>query len=198
MVTALLAGLALAGPDFSLETRYASAYGPDSWGTVHLRAEAAENLDVGVLAVGGTRSALLASVRQGLDLGDRLHWRGELLFGMRRTAVDREGGPAVGIAGDGALDATSEVAVVAGGGWVPGIGGWFEGGIDAAAGQRFVLHPRLRAGTWAGDRDPALRVSLGATHRWRSGWFLRGAVGAGGRDTLHLGPSFTFALGRSL
>lgn len=198
MVTLLLAGLAhAAGPDFSLETRYASAFGPDAWATAHLRAEATDGLDVGVFLLGGTRSAALASARQAVGDPDRAVWRGELLFGLRRTAVDQPGGPTVGATSDLTVVAADPVALFAGGGVLPGVGGWFEGGVDAHATGRLTLHPRLRAGTWAGDRDLALRAELGASLTDRRGWFLRASVGAGGRDTVHLGPSATLAFGRS-
>lgn len=198
MVTLLMwAGLAWSAPDFSVETHYASAFGPDAWGTAHLRAEAADDLEVGALMIGGTRAAVLASARKGLALHERVHWRGELLLGMRRTTVDEQGGPVVGFESRLAVRAADPVDAVAGGGYLPGVGGWFEAGVDARSGARWTLQPRLRAGTWAGDRDPAVRVELGLSHRWTSGWFFGAAVGAGGRDTVHLGPSAAFTLGRS-
>ena len=55
MVTLALAGLALAQVQaFSLETRYANAFGGDAWGLAHLRAEAAPKLEIGAMAIGGT------------------------------------------------------------------------------------------------------------------------------------------------
>lgn len=194
MVTALL-GLALAA-DVSLTTRYASAFGPDAWGTVHLRAEAAPDLDVGALAVGGTRAALLATVGRRFHLGERLIWRGELQAGARRTAADEPGGPLVGFETGAVAQVTDPVAAVLDGGWLPGLGAWAEAGADAVAAGRFGVFPRLMASTWAGDRDLALRVELGGGYRAPTGWFVRASVGAGGRDTVHLGPSAGLVLGR--
>lgn len=195
MVTLFLASLALA-QDFSVETRYASAFGPDAWGTVRLRGEAAQDLELGALVVGGTRSAVFASAGRRFG-SDPVWWRGEVLFGMRRTSADAEGGPAAGFENE-LVVRVDPIAAVAAGGWIPGIGGWFEGGVDARASDRWAVHPRLRAGTWAGDRDLAVRVELGASHRWSSGWFVRASAGAGGRDTVHLGPSAGLTLGRQL
>ncbi len=193
----MLLAMAMAA-DFSVETRYASAFGPDAWGTARVRAEAAEDLEVGALLVGGTRAAVFASAGKRLHLHDRIHWRPELLVGMRRTSADAEGGPVAGFDNEWVITPVDTLDAVVGGGYVPGIGGWFEGGVDAHTTDRWTLHPRLRAGTWAGDRDLALRVELGLSHRWTSGWFVRAAAGAGGRDTVHLGPSAALTVGRRL
>ena len=184
MVTLALAGLALAQVQaFSLETR--------------LRAEAAPKLEIGAMAIGGNRTALLASVRRRVPLGEAVAWDVELLVGMRRTQAPQPGGPTAGAQIGWTVGVSPAVDAVAGGGWIPGIGGFGEAGVDARSGSHWGVHPRLRAGTWAGDRDLALRVEIGASYRQDNGGFVRASLGAGGRDTVHLGPGFTLTVGRS-
>jgi len=197
MVTQLLAVvlLALSTPalagGFSVRSAYTSSYGPDAYGLVHVGAQAGPDLEVGALWVGGNQPALLASAARTLRLHDLLVVRGELLLGMLR----REG-PSGGFELGARLDAHA-LTVVVEGGLLAGLGSFAEAGVDTTLAEGWVFQPRLRVETWAGDRDPALRVGLGLRRETASGWWVEVAGSAGGRDVLHMGPGLVLALGRS-
>ncbi len=195
MVVALWALTAWAAPGFELESHYASAWGADAWATVHLQADAGETLQVGALVLGGTRSAVLATAAKRHTWAELVTTRLELQLGMRRTAVDASGGPLIGAQGDAWVHATPDLDVALSTSYLPDVGGWFSGGLDAQIAPPWTLSPRLRLGTWAGDRDTAVRVSMGLTPPTRAGWFVAADIGAGGRDTVHMGPSATLTLG---
>jgi len=200
MVALFLASLALAADPtgFSLETRYTNSFGPDAWGSLHFRADAQPGLQVGALLIGGNRDAAIATTRRTLRLTDEVVVGFELQLGMIRTVnKDQPGGPTAGFATETRV-AFDPLTVHLEGGHLHGIGLFAEGGVDVALAEAWTLSPRLRAETWSGDRDPALRVQMGLGHSWRSGFFVSAAGSAGGRDVVHMGPGFTFDIGRSL
>lgn len=190
--TALAAG-------FSLQAEGISSYGPDAYATVRLQAEAQPGVEVGVLAIGGTQPAWLATGARTLRLADGFTARGEVDLGLlRRTTSNwtREA-PTVGLRLGARGAITPEVAAVVDFGAIGGVGLRGEAGADLALGDRWTLEPRLRIETWAGDRDPSLRVGVGARHTTRAGWWGALAVSAGGRDVLHMGPGIALAVGRT-
>jgi hypothetical protein len=183
--------------EWQASSRYASAFGPDAWGMLSVDAGASDALHVGARFIGGSRIAALGAFGGTLRLRP-IEVSGTALLGVRRTHVEQEGGPVAGFETRVRLTATDELDAVGSLEVLPGIGGWFEGGVDADVAHRWTLQPRLAAGTWAGDRDPAIRVELGLDHRFLSGFFVSAAASAGGRDTVHMGPGARLALGRRL
>jgi hypothetical protein len=190
-----LASTALAGGLVSTEV--ISSSGPDLYATVRVTATGGPGLSVGALILGGTQPAWLATAGRTFALGDHVDLTGELDLGMlRRTPRNgRQEGPTAGFGTGltvdaGPVDAVAELA------FVSGVGTRAETGIDAPLGW-LELSPRVRLETWSGDRDPALRVSLGARHETSAGWWASIAVSAGGRDVIHMGPGVAVAFGRA-
>ncbi len=196
----LLATAAIAADTggFSVETRYTNSFGPDAWGSLHVQAHAQPGLEIGALLIGGNRDAALGTARRTLRLSDEVHIGAELQLGMLRTVNEDElGGPTAGFA-IGTTGVLDPISVQVEGGYLHGIGVFGEGGVDVAVTEAWTLSPRLRAETWSGGRDPALRVQMGLAHRWRSGLYVSAAASAGGRDVVHMGPGFALNFGRSL
>lgn len=191
LAAALGSGASAAG--FSAETRYASAAGPDAWGSLDVRATAASGVHTGALVLGGTRSAVLGTFGGSFAPGP-LTVDLTASAGMMRTTVDRVGGPTGGVGAEVGFDRGLPVSL--GGGYLFGIGFWAEGGVDPALGDRVALLPRLRLDTWSGERDPALRAGIGVQWTHRDGAFVAVSASAGGRDVVHLGPGFTLSFGR--
>ncbi len=185
-----LLGAALAA-GISLDTAWVSSHGPDSYGRAHLQASSGD-LEIGALGFGGTQPALAGTVARGMKPADPLRLRAELRLGMLR-----EGGPTAGFALGGRLD-LGDVTVALDLDQLAGVGIRASGGVNIDSG-RFEVRPRLLTETWAGDRDPALRVELGLHRRLRP---IRGGPGAqiglalsgGGRDVLHMGPGLALHL----
>ena len=185
---------ALAG-GFTLETAYTSSFGPDSYGTMHLRAHTDRRLTVGALLLGGTEQAALVTTGQTLSLSKVVDIRGELQLGMLRTNTNTAGGPTGGFI-VGADFHLAPLSITTSFGFLNGVGFYEEGGVEVKLSERWLLKPRLRAETWAGDRDLALRVGMGVEHRTRSGWRIGLLASAGGRDVRHMGPGFVLNFGR--
>lgn len=186
----MMAGLAHAA-GFQTSASWISSHGPDAYGELRAAALASPGLEVGVLAVGGTRSALFATGARTVRLGERVSARGELRFGMAEATGAVPGFEAelrVGLGG---------VVAVAGGGYTGGLGGRGLAGVDAPLTDTLTLSPRIRAETWAGDRDLALRAALGLSHQRPGGLRVGVEASAGGRDVFHLGPGITLSLGRT-
>lgn len=184
----LLAVAALAA-GFEATTELASSFGPDRYGLVEVRALADPGLAFGVVVVGGVRPAVLASAGRTIRLAEGWELEGEVLVGAVREA---------GAAYGGRLATTVEagpVAVVLGGEWVRFLGVRVAGGVDAPLSERWTLMPRLRLETWAGDRDPALRVELGLARRIGV-WTVAVAASVGGRDVLHTGGGLVLTVRR--
>ncbi len=175
---------------FSLETAYVSSFGPDAYGTLSAQLLAGPDLELGVLWLGGTAPAGLVTGARTFGLGDRLQVRTELRLGMRR-----EQGPTAGLRLTGDLDLDVVHAIVDLD-WVGWVGRRVEGGVDAALSDAWTLQPRVQFETWAGPRDPALRVELGVRYRAAGPWWVAVAASGGGRDVLHMGPGATLAVGR--
>ena len=175
---------------FSVETSYVSSFGPDAYGTLAAQAVAGPDLELGVLWLGGTAPAGLVTGARTFGFGERLRVRTELRLGMRQ-----EHGPTLGVRLPGDLDVDVVHAIVDLD-WVGWVGLRVEGGVDAALSDAWTLQPRLQLETWAGPRDPALRVELGVRYRADGPWWVSLAASGGGRDVLHMGPGATLAVGR--
>lgn len=190
MVILLLSSLASAA-GVHTELGWVGSYGPDAYGTLELGVSARPGLTVGALMVGGTRSGLYASASREIRLGERVLASGELRLGMAEED-GAQGGVGLGLCVDaGPVDAVLE------GGWTGGLGWQGQGGVDAPLSARWTLSPRIKAETWAGDRDPALRAALGARHTFAGGAWLGAELSAGGRDVFHLGPGLIVSVGRN-
>lgn len=198
MVIALLCSLALGAEGFEVSVDYTSSFGPDAYGVVEATAYGHPGLEIGALVLGGVRSGLFATAGRTLRLTEGWRVRGQARLGMvasARRGDERRGGPSFGVLLGTMVDA-GPLAVVAEGEWLRWIGFRTRAGVDAPLSQRWILGPRLRLETWAGDRDPALRVEMGVEHRFPSGWTVALAGSAGGRDVLHTGPGFVVTVGR--
>ena len=193
-LTSPLAAPAMAG-GFTLETAYTSSFGPDSYGTMHLRAHTNKGLTVGALLLGGTEQAALVTTGHKLTLSKVVEARGELQLGMLRTNTTTGGGPTGGFA-LGVDFHLAPLSITTSFGFLNGVGFYEEGGVDVKLGERWLLKPRLRTETWAGGRDLALRIGMGLEHRTRSGWRIGLLASAGGRDVRHMGPGFVLNFGR--
>lgn len=189
VILSLLSGLAFAA-GFHASAGWTSNHGPDATAEATLAAEASPGLEVGVLAVGGTRSALFATGARELGLGEGLRLTGELRLGMVEQA-----GAEAGFNLDLGVQA-GPVLAVAGGGWTGGLGWRGYLGADAPLTETLTLSPRLRAETWAGDRDLAVRAAMGLRHVGARGLIIGVEASAGGRDVFHLGPGVSLTLGR--
>lgn len=190
MVSLLLWTSTALSAGFRGELGWTVSHGPDAWGRAELLATAAPGLEVGALAVGGTRSALFAEGARALRLGERVRARGLLRLGMVEQT-----GPEAGLGGRLDLD-LGPVVAVAGGEWTGGLGWRLGAGVDAPLPAGWTLSPRIQAETWAGDRDPALRVAMGARHALGERLWLGAELSAGGRDVFHLGPGLSLVVGR--
>jgi len=176
---------------FSAETALISSFGPDAYGTLHLQLAAGPELECGALVIGGTQPGVLATGARTLHLGERLALRGEVRLGMLR-----EQGPSGGFRLSGDLD-LDRLHAVAGVDWIARMGVRLEGGVDAPLRDGLVVQPRLQLETWAGQRDPALRVALGFSLATGDRGWVRIAASVGGRDVHHMGPGLTLAVGRT-
>lgn len=188
MVIFLLSGLASAA-GFHGSAAWITSHGPDAYALAALAAEAAPGLEVGVLAVGGTRSALFATGARSVRLGERARATAELRLGMAEEA-----GAVAGFSLDLGVPA-GQVLAVAGGGFTGGLGWRGFAGADAPISETWTLSPRLRAETWAGDRDLALRAGMGLRWEGARGRWIGLEASAGGRDVFHLGPGVALMLG---
>lgn len=186
-----IAATARGAGGFSLRTAYTNSFGPDAYGMVHLQGMAAPGLEVGALGLGGTQPGWVGTAARTVRVADRVALRGELRLGMLRAA-----GPTAGFDFGGAV-AAGPVDVVLGGGWLHHVGYDLRSGVDAPLADAWTLSPRLRVETWAGDRDPALRVELGLRWALSESLWLSAAGSAGGRDVLHMGPGAALGLGWS-
>ncbi len=175
---------------FSVETSYVSSFGPDAYGALAAQLVAGPDLELGVLWLGGTAPAGLVTGARTFGLGERLLVRTELRLGLRQ-----EQGPTLGVRLTGDLDVDVVHAIVDLD-WIGWVGLRLEGGVDAALSDAWTLQPRLQLETWAGPRDPALRVELGVRYRAEGPWWVSLAASGGGRDVLHMGPGATLAVGR--
>ena len=175
---------------FSVETSYVSSFGPDAYGALAAQLVAGPDLELGVLWLGGTAPAGLVTGARTFGLGERLLVRTELRLGLRQ-----EQGPTLGVRLTGDLDVDVVHAIVDLD-WIGWVGLRLEGGGDAALSDAWTLQPRLQLETWAGPRDPALRVELGVRYRAEGPWWVSLAASGGGRDVLHMGPGATLAVGR--
>jgi hypothetical protein len=175
---------------FSAETSYVSSFGPDAYGTLHLQLSADPDLQIGVLIIGGTQPGVLATGARSVLVVDRLIVRGEVLLGMLHDQ-----GPTGGLRvhGDLDLDRMHAVAEID---WIARVGVRLEGGVDGPLRDSLTVQPRLALETWAGLRDPALRVEMGLLVAPGDTWWLRVSASAGGRDVMHMGPGATLAFGR--
>ncbi len=189
MLATALVGSALA-VGFAAETAYVSSFGPDAYGTLHLQLQAGPQIAVGALVIGGTQPGALATGARTFRVAQRLDLRGEV-----RLGVLREAGPSGGFRLSGDLD-VDRVHVIADVDWLARMGVRLSAGVDAPLRSGLTLAPRLSLETWAGQRDPALRVGLGLL--WAPGetWWVRVSASAGGRDVQHMGPGATLAFGR--
>jgi len=198
MVIALLCSLALGAEGFEVGVDYTSSFGPDAYGLVEVTAYGRPGLEAGALVLGGVRSGVFATAGRTLRLAEGWQVRGQARLGMvagLRRGDERDGGPSFGFLLGSTLEA-GPLDVVAETEWLRWIGIRARAGVDAPLSDRWVLSPRLRLETWAGDRDPALRVEMGVAHRFPSGWTLSLAGSMGGRDVLHTGPGFAVTVGR--
>lgn len=175
---------------FSAETAYVSSAGPDAYGTAHLQLSAGPDVQVGALVIGGTQPGVLATGARTFQLAERLTVRGEARLGMLR-----ERGPAGGLRASGDLD-LDRLHAVASADWILGMGFRLSGGVDTPLRDSLTLQPRLMLETWAGQRDPALRVGLGLHLAPTDTWWVQLSASAGGRDVQHLGPGVVLSLGR--
>lgn len=191
MVTLLLGTSLASAAGFWTSASWTDSYGPDAYAQLQVAAQARPGLEVGALMVGGTRSALYGDAARTLRLGQGVQLRGELRLGM----VEDDGADA-GF-GLGARVAAGPLTAVAEGGWTGGLGWQILGGVDAPLSERWTLRPRLRAETWAGDRDVALRAGLGLRHDGARGLWWALDASAGGRDVFHLGPGVSLIVGRT-
>jgi hypothetical protein len=177
-----------------VDTEVVSASGPDLYGVARIGVTAEPGLHTEVIAVGGTREALLLGVGRTFRL-DTVRFGVGLDLGMVRTELTDPGGATGGGELRIAVPASPTLGWSAGLEGIGGIGWRVHSGVAVTPAERLRLLPRLRAETFAGDRDVMLRVEMGLGARVGRTWLVV-SPSVGGRDVLHMGPGVRVSLSK--